>query len=160
MASTKRKTRIIRKPQVSANGYQQTQLWVNAKSTTRHISHLVYEAFIGPILPGLVVDHIDGNKSNNHIGNLRMTTQSLNLKGHAKTYGSSDHRGVYYDNCKRRKSPKRWAVKLVSSEGKRIFVGHFLTEEEAALAWNKAASLNGYAKEAMNFISSSCESLG
>lgn len=44
------------------------------------IHRLIYETFIGPIPEGMLIDHIDGNRSNNSLSNLRLTTQSENMK--------------------------------------------------------------------------------
>lgn len=43
------------------------------------IHRLVAEYFIGNIPDGYVVDHIDGNKLNNHVNNLKICTQKDNI---------------------------------------------------------------------------------
>lgn len=53
------------------------------------VHRLVYETFVGPIPERMVIDHIDGNKENNNVENLRCITQSENMK-HAYEMG---HRG-------------------------------------------------------------------
>jgi hypothetical protein len=44
------------------------------------LQRLVYQTFVGPIEGKMQIDHIDGDKSNNHISNLEMVTQSENIK--------------------------------------------------------------------------------
>ena len=48
------------------------------------IHRLVWEAFNGPIPNGYYIDHIDGDRSNNSISNLRIVTQSENMKNAMK----------------------------------------------------------------------------
>lgn len=48
------------------------------------IHHLVAELFIGARPEGLVIDHIDQNKLNNNVSNLRYTTQKINSFNHKK----------------------------------------------------------------------------
>lgn len=43
------------------------------------IHRLVWETFNGEIPEGMVIDHIDGNRSNNALSNLRLVTQSENM---------------------------------------------------------------------------------
>lgn len=59
---------------------------INRKAYSAHL--LVWKAFKGEIPKGFFVDHIDGNRSNNNLDNLRLVTQSENMnnameKGHA-----------------------------------------------------------------------------
>ena len=54
------------------NGYKKIQ--------QRAVSRLVYAAFVGPIPPGMDVDHIDSNRENNRVDNLQVLTRSDNLR--------------------------------------------------------------------------------
>lgn len=50
------------------------------------VHHAVYTAFVGPIQSGCTIDHIDRNRSNNVVGNLRAalpSEQRANTKKHA-----------------------------------------------------------------------------
>ena len=58
------------------NGYKRFQYEGHIYS----IHRLIYETFNGPIPKGMLVDHIDGNRSNNALYNLRLVTQSDNMK--------------------------------------------------------------------------------
>lgn len=67
------------------NGYCRTTLENNKKYST-HI--LIYETFVGPVPQGSVIDHINGEKDDNRLENLRCVTQSENMSnaqanGHA-----------------------------------------------------------------------------
>lgn len=58
------------------NGYKRFEYEDHVYS----IHRLIYETFNGPIPEGMLVDHIDGNRSNNALSNLRLVTQSNNMK--------------------------------------------------------------------------------
>lgn len=58
------------------NGY--TRVLINGKTSSAHV--LVWEAFNGPKPDGMVIDHIDGNRSNNCLNNLRLVSQNDNMK--------------------------------------------------------------------------------
>ena len=44
------------------------------------VHRLVYKTFIGDIPEGMIVDHIDGDRNNNNVHNLRCVTQSENCR--------------------------------------------------------------------------------
>ena len=88
------------------------------------------------ILPSeIMLDHIDGNKSNNNPTNLRIATKSTNAMNRGKqSNNSSGYKGVSF-----RKDIRKWLAKI-TKEGKAFHIGTFNTKEEAALAYYQAAS--------------------
>lgn len=70
------------------NGYEKVRL--NNKDEAVH--RLVADAFFDGYHDGLQVNHIDGNKSNNHLGNLEWVTSSENIK-HAYRTGLKTRSG-------------------------------------------------------------------
>ena len=85
------------------------------------------------------IDHIDGNKLNNNIGNLRSITNSQNLLNSKKRklYNgkptTSQYKGISWN-----KRDKKWIAEImINYESK--YLGSFNLEEDAAIAYNKAA---------------------
>lgn len=73
------KTRKERKPDMNSCGYGRLRLQVKGGNVRKFIHRCVAEAFLDRPEGKSVVDHIDGNRSNNALTNLRWTTQSENL---------------------------------------------------------------------------------
>ena len=68
------------KPRTAGKGYLCYQLRNQNGGKNKYIHRLVAETFI-PNPDNLpIVDHIDGNKKNNHVSNLRWVTNFQNLK--------------------------------------------------------------------------------
>lgn len=65
-------------------GYKCIQLKRDGKRITKLFHHLVAEQFIGPRPEGLIVDHIDRNKLNNNVSNLRYVTYTENNRNTVK----------------------------------------------------------------------------
>lgn len=79
------------------------------------------------------VDHINGNRLDNRITNLRFCNDKQNAHNSMNRGGSSKYKGVHWDKRKR-----RW-IAQIGIEWKRIHLGNFLSEEQAAAAYNQAA---------------------
>ena len=63
-----------------------------------------------------LVDHINRDKSDNRIKNLRIATNQENCRNRESS-GKSNHKGVYWQ-----KSHKRWVARI-SINGERIYLG-------------------------------------
>lgn len=68
------------KPTVFKNGYKYISMHKNKKVKVKTIHSLVAEAFIYNIHNKRTINHIDGNKLNNHISNLEWATDKENLE--------------------------------------------------------------------------------
>lgn len=55
--------------------------YLRVSISRRHllVHRVVYETFVSPLVHGLVVCHLDGNKKNNHVSNLLQATQRENI---------------------------------------------------------------------------------
>jgi hypothetical protein len=70
------------KGSIQNRGYYYFQVQRNKKRINLLFHHLVAEQFIGMRPEGLVIDHIDRNKLNNNVHNLRYITQKENCRNH------------------------------------------------------------------------------
>lgn len=81
-----KKMRIL-KPYIGSNGYHRVPLKYEAGKERKYLVHrLVYQAFVGELKEGMVIDHMDSNRGNNHYTNLRQVTQKENIN-HALNSG-------------------------------------------------------------------------
>ena len=93
------------------------------------------------ILPppkGKTVDHRNHNGLDNRKTNLRFANRSENMQNRRKwkTNCTSKFKGVIHRNCHNRR--KLWNG-YINVNGRRIHLGCFMTEVEAALAYDRAA---------------------
>jgi hypothetical protein len=77
------------------------------------------------------IDHIDENKSNNRISNLRDVPQSMNQHNAIKPRkdGTSGYRGVSWE-----RGNKRWRAQI-QANGRKQCIGYFKSAEEAHAAY-------------------------
>jgi hypothetical protein len=86
--------------------------------------------------PETEVDHIDGDGLNNRLENLRLATTTNNNRNQRKRTGrtySSQYKGVSY-----RQDRDTWLA-AIGVDYKRVKLGTYPTEEEAAKAYDVAA---------------------
>ena len=77
--------------QSNSRGYKTFKLRNNDGVKTVRVHRVVAELFLGKAPDGMVVNHKDGNKSNNTYTNLEWVTQKENVR-HAVDIGCVDHR--------------------------------------------------------------------
>lgn len=71
---------------LSPNGY-----WRFSDGGRRHVQghHIVWELHFGEIPEGLFIDHVDGNPSNCRVSNLRVVSQTINMRNKGKQANNS-----------------------------------------------------------------------
>ena len=85
--------------QITPEGYPKVTLSVGGKRKHRKVHRLVAESFLDKTDESFIVNHIDGNKSNNSVLNLEWVSYSKNVK-HALELELSMQRGETHDCAK------------------------------------------------------------
>ncbi len=124
----------IRKLRTRRDGYLDVCLSKNGMNKRFLVHRLVAEAFFENPAGKLTVDHIDSDKKNNCLSNLRFATHSENsMNKRMPTNTSSRYKGVRLN-----KRNNKW-IASIKANGKAAFLGCFTDEREAAESYNKAA---------------------
>ena len=107
---------------------------ITIKNKTYLAHRLAWAICTGGDISGVVIDHIDGNKSNNEISNLRIGNQGQNCQNRksGNKNNTSGYIGVFLD--KRRGS---WSAQITKNRKVKSFTG-FKTPEEASEAYLNA----------------------
>ena len=128
------KGKPIATPIDSKCGYRHMTLARGKHKRKVNIHRLVARAFLGEP-NGLVVDHLNGDRSDNRVENLEYVTMRENiLRGRTGQSGSKkkcSSRGVTV-------SPWNRYVASIRIKGKSNYLGSFDTEHEASIAYEKA----------------------
>lgn len=75
------KDRIIMKQMTTNDGHKRIQLMSEYGIAKKYYVHrLVYQTFNGPLEDDMIIEHLDGNPSNNHYKNLKQSTQKENIE--------------------------------------------------------------------------------
>lgn len=122
----------IRKNCNDGKGYLSIIICLNYKIKRFNIHQLVAMAFLGhePCGHKLVVDHINGIKTDNRVENLQIITQRENLSKDKKGY-TSKYTGVSWA-----KNINKW-VSQIEINGIKMCLGNFNTELEAHLVYQE-----------------------
>ena len=108
----------------SDNGKGYLKVWINNHHYFVH--RVIYQMFHGHIPRNMQIDHINRNKKDNRIENLRVVNNAGNQQNVIRKKG-------YCFNPKR----NNYRVRIQTND-KRIEIGSFNTEEEARAAYLKA----------------------
>ena len=106
------------------------------------VHRIIYIMLKGEIPEGDVIDHIDRCRVNNTENNLRAVSTIDNHKNTSlRVNKTSKYRGVNWH-----KASNRWMAQSTDENGKKVYLGIFREEEEAAKAvyWYKAWLLATY----------------
>ena len=120
------------KPCINKNGCLHVCLSKNNKQKHGIIHRLVMQEFTNNPENKEFVDHIDHDKTNNCLTNLRWATNSENQMNSIKQRNTNNkYKGVHFEHG-------RWRVRI-KTNGKFKHVGLFDDEKEAARAYNEQA---------------------
>ena len=109
------------------DGYRQIQ--VNGKSYQEHRLAWLYAYGEFPSGKKCLIDHIDGNKTNNRLDNLRACSDFENQRNTRKRVtNTSGFKGVSWD-----KKSKKWQAQIYI-DGKKRTVGRYSIKEDAHAA--------------------------
>jgi HNH endonuclease len=122
---------------ISTKGYAQGSY----RGKMVYMHRFLWETFNGPIPKGWQIDHINGNKLDNRLENLRVVTprrQQWNLKGHREGTFSSSYVGVSWD-----RKLQKWQSRITIN-GRNHGLGMYDSELDAHNAYMaKVAELEG-----------------
>jgi hypothetical protein len=114
---------------VNCRGYR--SIWINGLQFKAH--RLAWAMSYGE-WPDLDIDHINQNKSDNRICNLRHASRSENMFNRGKNKNNkSGIKGVHFCKC-----TGMWRAQMILNF-KHVNIGRFKTKEEAAEAYLKKA---------------------
>ena len=118
----------------NSNGYLRVELTNTERAKKYRIHRLVADAFIPNPDNKQCVDHIDNNKVNNNVENLRWATIQENTRNMSLTgKNTSGYKGVSFNRF-----TQKW-VASIKNNGRSVHIGSYRTVEEAALARQQVA---------------------
>ena len=135
-------TKRILKGRHNSNGYLTIGIRKNNLFINYYIHRLVAFAFLleKKKKKQTLVDHIDGDKNNNVMSNLRWCTAEENSRNKQKTrkengYGSQS----IYKGVRPSQNGKKW-IATITKKGHLIYIGTYQTERQAGIAYNIASA--------------------
>lgn len=116
-------------------GYWRVQIRYNNENFKYLAHRLVYAMSTRKNIDNVLIDHIDGINKQNILNNFREASHAENMRNRSKskTRCTSKYLGVHWCSCS-----GKWKATLRNNQRK-ITLGRYESEEEAALAYNRAA---------------------
>ena len=137
--------RILR-PGKNSKGYYNVNLCKDKKQYNKNIHRLVGEAFIHNPNTKKCIDHIDNNRLNNNVNNLRWVSyQENSFNSLISVNNTSNCKGVCFD-----KKSNKWRA-MIGYNGKLMHLGYYDNKDDAINARVKKA------KELFGVYTNACE---
>lgn len=111
--------------------------WVVGLNGKQYGAHRLAWLYVYGVVPDGEIDHIDRNRLNNRLNNLRVTSRTENAQNMSMINGPIRRNKSGVIGVSWNKSKKRWAVNI-TADGKRKFLGYFDDIEEARLVREQA----------------------
>lgn len=121
----------------SLNKSGQYEVWYQGRLQQCH--RLVYELHKGPIAEGMLIDHIDGNRSNNLISNLRTVDYKINSRNRKKSIANKTGVTGVYQCFDKQKNLVGYIASWQLTEGYKSDSKRFTFKEYGEDALNAAA---------------------
>ena len=133
---------------VNSGGYRHVRLNTGGKYINVKIHQLVSKAFLENPDAKRYVDHIDNDRANNNVNNLRWATRGENNRNASvRKDNKSGVKGVFWDNKKNK------YVSYINIDGVRIHLGVFDNLEDTKQARIQRAN------EVFGVFTNSCEKI-
>lgn len=118
------------------SGYLQVQF----DGTLYMVHRIIYELMVGPIPDDMEIDHIDHNRLNNSLSNLRTVTRQGNRRNQKLTARNktSGVIGVYWN-----KQRSKWHAQI-KVDSKAIYLGQFDNKDDAIQVRKDAEIKHGF----------------
>lgn len=71
---------LILKPRINKDGYVRYALTKDCVQTAHFAHRLVYQAFVGPLIPEMQIDHLNQRKDDNRVENLEQVSRLENMR--------------------------------------------------------------------------------
>ena len=117
---------------------------------TIYLAHRLAWFWVHGKWPPAQIDHIDGDRVNNRISNLRQATHAENQKNHRRPRvgSASGAKGVHFE-----KRTNKWRA-IITSDGQIYRLGRYSEKGDAIMAYNEAsANLHGaFASPSMGLV--------
>lgn len=114
---------------INLTNYRTVKLTYLGKNTEFLVHRIIWTMHNGEIPEGKYIDHIDGNRLNNRIENLRVALQAQNRQNSGfQVNNTSGYKDVFWH-----KSLERWQVR-VGKDGFQKHIGYYKCIEEANAA--------------------------
>ena len=111
--------------------------WSISLMGRRHLAHRLAWLYVYGIWPPQEIDHMNGDRSDNRICNIRLASRPQNAaNGRTRSTNTSGHPGVHYETRR-----SCWCA-YIGKNNKRIWLGYFDTAEAAIAARRAAARLH------------------